>query len=87
MEMAIAHVHAPLPSPLFGDLGVDPRLDQVFRKALAKAPTDRPKDAREFIQLLSSLEVGDPWTEADQRSFWESIPHVIDDSGRFSSDE
>ena len=49
---AFAHMHADVPSAAALDPTLPPRVDDVFRRALAKDPTDRPATARELVDEL-----------------------------------
>ena len=53
---AFAHLHADVPSAVALDPTLPLRLDDVFHRALAKDPADRPLSARELVaELRSSL--------------------------------
>ena len=49
----MAHVHQPLPLPTSIDPNIEPRLEAILLKALAKEPDDRFQAAREMIQALA----------------------------------
>jgi Protein kinase domain len=76
MEMAVAHVHTPLASPLFSEsmAPVPAALESVIRSVLSKAPDDRPQSARELLTLLGEVEVSEGWTEEKQVRWWSEIP-------------
>lgn len=77
MEMAVAHVHSPLPSPLFSESELVPEtLDSVLTQVLAKDPNDRPMSAAELLQRLEAIDLSDAWTDADRRSWWAEIPPI-----------
>lgn len=78
MEMAVAHVHSPLPTPLFGsgDESVPDALERLIAETLAKDPGERPQSAAELMARLDEIEVPDAWTEADRRSWWSDVPRV-----------
>ena len=48
----MAHVHQPLPLPTSLDPSIEPRLEAILLKALAKTPDDRFQSARDMIQSL-----------------------------------
>jgi serine/threonine-protein kinase len=67
-----AHVHKELPSPLFPDREppVPPELESLLVRALAKDPAQRPPSARDLMQALEAIDVGDDWGEADRERWW-----------------
>jgi serine/threonine-protein kinase len=53
---AFAHIHADVPSAVALDPTLPARVDDVFRRALAKNPAERPAGARELVdELRASL--------------------------------
>jgi serine/threonine-protein kinase len=57
---AFAHIHADVPSAVAVDATLPTRVDDVFRRALAKDPAERPADARELVdELRTALAVND----------------------------
>lgn len=63
------------PTPLSdkAPLEVDPELEALVMRCLAKEPTDRPKDAGELRRALSKLRGIKPWTEADAAEWWHRV--------------
>jgi serine/threonine-protein kinase len=49
---AFAHIHADVPSAVALDPTLPTRVDDVFRRALAKSPAERPAGARELVDEL-----------------------------------
>jgi tetratricopeptide (TPR) repeat protein len=49
---AFAHIHADVPSAVAIDPELPSRVDEVFRRALAKDPAQRPASARELVAQL-----------------------------------
>jgi serine/threonine-protein kinase len=49
---AFAHIHADVPSAVALDPTLPARVDEVFRRALAKEPAERPAGARELVDEL-----------------------------------
>jgi Protein kinase domain len=57
---AFAHIHADVPSATALDPTLPRRVDDVFQRALAKDPADRPATARELVsQLREALASGE----------------------------
>jgi serine/threonine-protein kinase len=54
------HRRAPPPSPRAAVPNLDPRLEAIILKALAKAPADRQQSMRELREELRALLAGDP---------------------------
>jgi hypothetical protein len=51
---AFAHLHADVPSAVALDPTLPGRVDEVFRRALAKNPAERPGSARELVMELQA---------------------------------
>jgi len=49
---AFAHLHAEIPSAVALDPSLPPPVDDVFRRALAKDPAERPATARDLVSRL-----------------------------------
>jgi eukaryotic-like serine/threonine-protein kinase len=73
MEVCGHHLHTP-PEALSTTLGrpLPSALEGLILRCLAKKPTERPADARSFIELLDACEGVPTWTQADAESWWES---------------
>jgi serine/threonine-protein kinase len=57
------HVNDPLPSPRTYNPDLNPRIELVIRKALAKAPADRYDTAGELVQALNNAVAGTAFAE------------------------
>ena len=56
---AFAHLHADVPSATALDPTLSPRVDAVFRRALAKDPAERPATAQELVTELQDALAAD----------------------------
>jgi predicted Ser/Thr protein kinase len=52
---AAAHIHEPVPSASAQGVGLPRAVDQVFERALAKDPRDRPRTARDLVHELRAV--------------------------------
>ena len=75
IQLMTRHVNeAPeLPSERLGH-PVDPALERLILRMLAKDPNDRPANGRELLKLLSDgfLPETSTWTEADAKLWWDT---------------
>ncbi len=69
VEICSAQLHEPPRRPSTLEPGVPKSLDRIVLACLAKAPTDRPKDADELASMIRSAEIGE-WTQEDARAWW-----------------
>jgi serine/threonine-protein kinase len=85
--LVYAHVHKPLPSPLFPgrDAPVPPGLEALLVQTLAKDPGDRPGSARELLGALDQLASKHPRDEESLRRWWEAVPPPAVDPGAYSA--
>ncbi len=69
-----AHVHKPLPKPLFDATlaSVPPALEDLVVYLLAKQPAERPSSALEVRQMLDQVPVGGEWDDARLRQWWDA---------------
>ncbi len=71
LTLLLAH-ESEEPGPPSSGPGAVPALSDLVMELLAKAPADRPSDARAVIARLNPIaaELG-PWTQADAEAWWE----------------
>ncbi len=69
-----AHVHKPLPKPLFDASGasVPAALEDLVVDLLAKGPAERPPTALVVRQRLEQILVGDAWDDARLKEWWDA---------------
>jgi eukaryotic-like serine/threonine-protein kinase len=71
MEICMKHVkEAPMPPSQRSGKPVSSRLEALLLRCLAKAPTDRPKDASEMLLELEACALAGIWTSADANGWW-----------------
>jgi serine/threonine protein kinase len=71
IEVCGKHLHTPplRPSEALGqELALD--LEDIVMRCLAKAPTNRPKGARELRRALTKCSVAGNWTEEHAAQWW-----------------
>ncbi|OUU20061.1 MAG: hypothetical protein CBC13_11255 [Planctomycetia bacterium TMED53] len=56
MDLLIAHVNAPVPRVTEVKPGLDPELDDLLHRMMAKDPKQRPQNYREVLQCLRGIE-------------------------------
>lgn len=71
VEVCGHHLHS-TPAPPSEALGrpVPASLEALILRCLAKQPSERPANARSFIELLDACEGFMPWTQADAERWW-----------------
>ena len=77
----MAHIHHPLPIPSAENPDLDPRLDTILTKALAKDPDDRYPNLGEFLREMNSVAgVTEPQTsfEFQATMIQEAVPPPAD---------
>jgi len=71
MATIVAHVHdEPVPISQRAEKPVDPGLEAIIMRCLAKKPADRPQDARELYRLLGDLDIAGKWTDEQAAEWW-----------------
>jgi hypothetical protein len=71
MEICMKHVKSPPESPSARrGKPVSPDLEALLLRCLAKAPSDRPRDAAEMLRELDQCVVEGEWTVLDAASWW-----------------
>jgi len=70
-ELVSKHLHEPAEPPSKRATQPIPvELDALVLRCLAKAPGDRPANARELAELLARVPSAAPWTEARASGWW-----------------
>ncbi len=71
MEICMKHVReAPLPPSQRNGKPVNPALEALLLRCLAKAPADRPTDAAELLRELEACALAEIWTAANAGVWW-----------------
>ncbi len=71
IEVMSKHMHeAPEPPSKRAKQPIPPELDAIVLRCLAKAPEDRPANARALAEQLAAVPVARPWTEARAAQWW-----------------
>jgi hypothetical protein len=78
MEICRKHVEAP-PEPPSARRGrpVSPDLEALLLRCLAKAPSDRPRNAAEMLGELEKCQVEGSWTTVDAAAWWAGQTRVV----------
>ena len=72
VQMLFKQANSPPPKPsLKARFPVRAAVDDVVLACLAKAPSDRPKDALTLIAMLDAIAFDLPWTAERAREWWE----------------
>ena len=72
METIVMHVHrAPDPPSRRTSRPIPTELEEIVLACLAKSPADRPQTADELADRLGAVDVGEEWTAARARLWWE----------------
>ncbi len=53
-------------------------LDDLIMRCLEKDPARRPRNVREFLELLEELKIAHPWTRAQAEEKWHDVPLSFD---------
>jgi len=73
VETMMMHVHVQPDRPsLVTNRSIPPELEAVVLACLAKEPTQRPQTADELAARLGSVELGNQWTQARAREWWDT---------------
>lgn len=71
VEIGAHHLHtSPAPPSSRAPVPIPPALDALLLRGLAKAPAERPADARAFEQALRACAPDAPWTVSDAAPWW-----------------
>lgn len=72
------HVEA-VPEPPSARRGspVSPGLEALLLRCLAKAPSDRPRDAAEMLRELEACSVEGTWTALEAAAWWADLTEVV----------
>ena len=73
MQVLVDHVHAE-PVPPSNRLGrpLPKEVDRLVMDCLRKHPEDRPKDAGELLQRITSCHLAGQWSAAHARTWWQA---------------
>jgi len=70
-ELVSKHLHGtPEPPSKRATQPIPPEFDALVLRCLAKAPEDRPANAREFAELLTAVPIAAKWTEPRAAQWW-----------------
>lgn len=73
VKMMLEHVRTPPEPPSArSELVIPPDLDTLVLACLAKRREDRPADAAELARRLDACQVGEPWSDARARNWWDT---------------
>jgi serine/threonine-protein kinase len=67
LQVAYQHVHDEVPPPSSRASGIAPSIDDLVLTATARAPEDRPADARELLMVLRETRRRTPDVDLDRR--------------------
>lgn len=67
LQVAYQHVHDDVPPPSSRASGIAPSIDELVLTATARAPEDRPADARELLMVLRETRRRTPPADLDRR--------------------
>jgi serine/threonine protein kinase len=71
VEVCAHHLHTdPEPPSLRGGQVLPPALEHVILQCLAKAPHDRPRDARSLLRALEPCAHDSPWSHDEAERWW-----------------
>ncbi|HSC88217.1 MAG TPA: serine/threonine-protein kinase [Polyangiaceae bacterium] len=71
VQMALAHAHDPPPHPSDANPTVDPVLETIIMRLLAKNPAERPQSAQQLVRLLDRVRFDEPWSDEDALEWWQ----------------
>ncbi len=79
VQMLFKQSNEPPPKPSAKSrFPVPPAMDQLVLACLAKAPSDRPRDALALIALVDAISFEDPWTPERAKAWWdERLPATL----------
>jgi serine/threonine-protein kinase len=76
VEVCAHHLHTdPEPPSLRGGQVLPPALEHVILQCLAKAPHDRPRDARSLLRALEACSHDSPWSPDEAERWWAVFRH------------
>ena len=71
MEILVRHASdEPEPPSVYAELPVEPELEKIVLRCLAKEKEDRPASAEELGRSLAAIPFGNRWTRARAREWW-----------------
>jgi eukaryotic-like serine/threonine-protein kinase len=71
MQMLVDHVHTPpMPPSSRTSQAIPHALDRIVLDCLQKDPAERPSDATELLQRVSTITVASNWSNARAQAWW-----------------
>tara|TARA_R110002049_G_scaffold285698_1_gene466749 strand:+ start:158011 stop:159987 length:1977 start_codon:yes stop_codon:yes gene_type:complete len=74
-EKALAHCNAPIPQLSDDQLDVPDAVEEIFKKLLAKAPSDRYQSAADLMEDLRKVQQSGVLGESSEAMQFASVPH------------
>jgi hypothetical protein len=73
MEILTKHVgEEPVAPSTVSELSIPTELDALILRCLSKNPADRPTAGDDLLEALAAVPLGDQWTRARKRAWWDA---------------